>query len=321
MKKRKSILAIYLIVSLALIVCSVVLALTVGINFGTDIAGGTQIEVQVQDINKVDAEIEKIEHALKDNGVKAEKIFVEDKGVVSNIVVRINEKDLNGEKIRADIAIKSNISINQISPAEEFTGMVTNRALLWTSVGVVCLLLALFILGFIRYSIVGGISLMFTVLHSLILSLSMLIITRVIVSFAALIAVLAVVALVIFVMILTLEKLRENARQKHNENAEVRDLINEAKKEVFKPVVAIFAALVIITLCFVCVPVRFVYLTALALLVATVVGAYSYYFVGLSLHESLYLTKKLSEKNKLSRNNSPKPQKEVKEKKAKKASN
>ena len=63
MKKRKSILAIYLIVSLALIVCSVVLALTVGINFGTDIAGGTQIEVQVQDINKVDAEIEKIEYA------------------------------------------------------------------------------------------------------------------------------------------------------------------------------------------------------------------------------------------------------------------
>ena len=50
-------------------------------------------------------------------------------------------------------------------------------------------------------------------------------------------------------------------------------------------------------------------LSAVATLVATIVGAYSFYFVGLSMYENLYITKKLSEKAKRSRNVSPKPSK------------
>lgn len=309
MKKNKSLLGLYLIVSLVLIVASVVLALTVGINFSTEIAGGTQIEVQVIDSNKTEDQIEKVEKALKENGLRAEKIFVEDKGTISNIVVRIAEKDLKADKVRASISNKTGNDLAEVSELHEFDGIVTNRALIWTSVAVVCLLLLMFLFGYFRYGIVGAISLMFTMLHSLILSVSMLIITRLTISFISLAIILSVLALVIFAMILILEKLRESVKQKHNENADIKDLIAEAKKETLKPLIALAVVLAVVCLAFVFVPVRLVWLSALAVLTVAVVGAYSFYFVGLSLHESLYRTKKLSEKAKLSKNVSPKPSK------------
>lgn len=309
MKKNKSFLGLYLIISLVFVVVSVVLALTVGINFSSDIAGGTQIEVQIADRNKVSEEIENIEQALKDNGVKAEKIFVEDKGTISNVVVRVAERGLNQDKIRADISIKTGVSLSGVSELQEYESSITKKTLIWTSVAVVCLLLALFIFGYFRYTLVGGIALMFTVLHSLILTIAMFIVTRLIVSFVALVAMLCVLALVIFATILVFEKVRESVKQKNNENADIKELVGVAKKEVFKPVIALATTLVVASLAFVFVPDRFVCLSAVATLVATIVGAYSFYFVGLSMYENLYITKKLSEKAKRSRNVSPKPSK------------
>lgn len=309
MKKNKSFLGLYLIISLVLVVVSVVLALTVGINFSSDIAGGTQIEVQVADANKVEDQIVNIEAALEDNDIKAEKIFIEDKGTVTNVVVRIAEHDLDAEKIRADISIKTGVSLSGVSELQEYDSLITKKALIWTSVAVACFLIALFIFGYFRYTVVGGIALMFTVLHSFILILSMFIITRLIVSFVALVVMLCIIALVIFAMVLVLEKVRESSKQKNNENAEIKELLNVAKKEVFKPVVALLTALVVVTLAFIFVPNRFVCLSAIAVLVATLVGAYSFYFIGLSMYENLYTTKKISEKAKRSRNVSPKPSK------------
>ena len=159
MKKRIPLLGLYLIISFVLIITAVVVSLTAGINLGSDIAGGTQFEVTINSPAASDKQITTIEKILKDNGERAEKIFVEDKDVDTKIVVRIADKKIEKQNDIKE-AIVSELVLNQddVSSFSIFNGTVTKKAVLWTSIAIVCLLLVVFIAGWLRYKIVAGLS-------------------------------------------------------------------------------------------------------------------------------------------------------------------
>ena len=94
MIKKKSFLMLSLIVSFVIIITAAIFSLTLGINLGTDIAGGTQFEIGIEGSVASNKELQAVKNVLKDNGLTYESIFVEDKDLGSLIVVRTTEKNI-----------------------------------------------------------------------------------------------------------------------------------------------------------------------------------------------------------------------------------
>ncbi len=313
MNKKKSFLGIYLIISFVMIIAAVIVSLTAGINLGTDVGGGTQFEVTIDNSTASSKQIQTVKDVLHKNNLHAEKIFVEDKHVDTVIVVRIADKSVeNQAKIRAGLVEKLNVQEEDISAFTTINGSVTKKAVLWAGIAIVCLLLFIFIAGWLRYKVVAGLSLMFVLLHSVMLNLSLLVLTRLPITMVALIEMLCGVILVLFAFILFLEKVRENSLLKHNENLSTEELVSVSQKSVLKPLIFLLILASVVSLVFVCIPVRFVTLSACALIVAIASAVYSYYFVGIGVHEKLLEIKVHADKLRLSKNDSPAPKKDSK---------
>ena len=305
MKKRKSFLWLYLAISLVLIVAAVVVSLTAGINLGSDIGGGTQFEVTLDTTSDLEGQVKAVKDVLDDNKVSYEKVYVEDKGIDSNIVVRIAKKDIeNQAEIKEDIASKLSIDVSNISDFAEVDGNITNKTIIWTSVTIVGLLILVFFAGWFRYKIMAGVTLMFAVLHAILLSVAILIVTRLPINLLSVIIIICGIALVLFALILTLERVKEN--MEHNTaNESIHDIFKASKKSTLMPLVFLASFVLILTIVLACVPVRFVLFTALTMLVCLVVAGYSYWFVGLETQEKLVEVSASNQKARLSRNDSP----------------
>jgi len=313
MNKKKSFLGIYLIVSFVLIIAAVIVSLTAGIKLGTDVGGGTQFEVTIDGTVASNKQIQNIKDVLHKNHLHAEEIFVEDKLVDTVIVVRIADKTVkNQAEVKAGLVQKLGVEAEDISEFSTFNGTITKRVVLYTSIAIVCVLLLLFFAGWIRYNIVSGLTLMFAVLHTLMLNVSLLVLTRLPVTMITMIEILCGIILALFAFILLLERIRENAQLKHNEGLSTEELVQTSNKSVLKPLVFLAILITVVAIAFVCVPVRFVTLSACGLLVSIATAVYTYYFVGVGVHEKLLEFKVNADKMRLSKNDSPAPQKDSK---------
>lgn len=301
MTKKRSFLGLYLILALVIIVCAVVLSLTVGINLGSDIGGGSQIEVLIDDQSLVKEQIGKIKETVKENGYEVESIFTEDKGTESYIVVRIADKDVNpelSEKIQTKLAVNK----ENVSSVLVINGTVTKNTVMWAAVAIICVLLAIFIGGWIRYKLIGGFTLIFASLISLLISVALLVITRVRINFTSLIIIITSGALVLFASIYALERVRENSKYKHNENAEPRELVMSSVNSTLKPLIVFLALIFILSLVCVCVPISEIALTGSTILICLASVVFCYYFIAMEFYANLFELKVERDKQRLSRN-------------------
>jgi len=307
---KKRLFLVNIIISFVLIVSAVVVSLTAGIKLGSDIGGGTMFEVKIEGNVAAKEDIRKIKNVLKHNGESYETIFVEDKNVDTVIVVKIADKKIEKQaQITKQIAEKLEIEETDISQFRTFSGSISKRAVLYASITIVCLLLFVFVAGWIRYGIVSGLSIMFAILHSFMLGVSLFIVTRLPITIIAITMMLVAQVALVFALVLMLEKIHENAKLKHNENLSAGELISVSFKSMLKPVAFLGIMSLVVALTMVCVPVRMVTLSACALIICLVTCAYSFYFIWLPVHEKLVELKANSDKLKLSRNVSPAPQK------------
>ena len=310
MNNKKFIPYLYLIISFVIIVSAVIVSLTAGLNLGTDLGGGSQLEIKISGNVATKQNINKIKDVLKNNGERYETIFVEDKVVDSVIVVRINDKKIEHKaEIVESLAEKLDVSTENISAFKTINGTVTKKSVLYAGITMVCLLLFVFAAGWIRYGLVAGLSLMFGFLHSLMLSVSLLVVTRISITITALIVMLVATALLVFALVLLLERVRENSKLKHNEKLEPEELVSISQKSVIKPLLFLLTLALVVTVMLICVPIKMVILSALAMLVCLVASAYTYYCVFVPTHTKLLQLKSRIDKIKLSKNNSPAPQK------------
>ncbi len=312
MKNKKSFLWLYALISLVIIVATVIVSLTAGISTGTDIGGGNQIEVKITaEINKKTA-VSDLKEVMSDNGCAVERVFVEDKFVDTYVVAKTAKKEIkNQDALKSKIAEKLNVDVSSVEILE-FDGRVTNKVVIWTSVGIVCLLLALFVIGWIRYGLVSGTTLTIITLHSLLLAISLMILTRLPITMVSIIEILASVVLSILATILLLEKIRENKKMKHNENLSSNELVSLSNKEILKPLIFTGALVLVVSLVLVFVPVRLVTLSAVSLVVCLTSSVYSYYLIGTNLQKLMLTIQENNQKARLSKNVSPAPAKETK---------
>ena len=301
---------INLIVSFVIIISAVVVSLTAGIKLGSDIGGGTEFEIKIEGNVASKEVVSDVKKILKENNETAETVFVEDKYTGSVIVVRIADKKIEKQADIKNAIVKIlNVGQEDISAFNTFNGTVTKKAVLYTSITIVCLLLAIFVAGWIRYGVVAGLSVMFTILHTLMLVVSLFVLTRLPITKTAITSVFVSQIFLVFAFALFLEKLKENSKLKHNQGLKTNELVIESEKAIIMPLslTAILALVVMLTL--VCVPVRMVTLSMCAFIVCLVTCAYSFLFVGVPTHEKLLDLKVNAEKLRLSKNNSPAPSK------------
>lgn len=315
MNKKKSFLGLYLIIAFVMIITAVVVSLTAGINLGIDVGGGTQFEVTVapQDgevTNKfVQKQEEIIKDVLKDNNLRVEKIFVQDKDSYVFVVVRVaNDNITNRSEIVADLASSLNIQEEDVSEFSIISGSLTKKSVIWASVAIVCILLVLFIAGWIRYNLMAGLTVTFTVLLSLMLSVALHVITRLPITFNSIIIMLSSAIVVLFALIFMLEKIREISKSKSSENLEISEIVSTAKNRTMLPLVCLVAMIFVMAVVFVFIPVTFVQFTALSVIVCLASISYTYYFISTNIHEKLLEIRSDAEKARLSRDNSPAPQ-------------
>lgn len=310
MNKKKYFFGLYLIVAFAIIISAVVVSLTLGINLGSDIGGGTQFEVAIDGNVAKSKDIKEIKEIVKKNGESIETIFVEDDRIETVIVVRIADKKIEKQsEIKKAIVEKLGVESSAISEFEIFNGTVTNKNVLHTGIAVVCVLLAIFIAGWIRYQLVAGLSLVFTTLTTLMLMVSMHILTRVPLTMISIMIMLALITVVLFAFVLFLEKVKANSKLKHYESLTTKELIDVSNKSVLKPLAFLAVLLLALSVVIVCIPVRFVTLTACSMFECLFVSILTYLFIDVPMHERLLDLKIQSDKLKLSKNSSPAPSK------------
>lgn len=307
MKNKKSLLWFYAIVSLVIIIAAVVVSLTAGISLGTDIGGGNQVEVKISAEMPAKTATKDLESVMNKKGYTVERVFIEDKYTDTYVVAKTATKKIkDADALKNAIAEKLEISASDVEILS-FDGSVTNKAVIWTSVGVVCLLLALFIMGWIRYGIVAGATLAVVSLHSLIMAMSFLVLTRLPITLVSVIEILAAVVLVIFATILLLERIRENKKMKHNETLSQEELVSLSEKESRKPLIFIGALVMVLCVVLMCVPIRAVIFSALTMFVCAITAVFSYYCLGTKLHSVMLTVQANTERARLSKNVSPAP--------------
>lgn len=310
MSKKKPWLLIYTIISFCVIIAAVIVSLTAGLNLGSDIAGGSQIEVIVTDNAKTENQLTNdAKAALSESGVTYEKIFIEDKYTDTYVVIRTNNKSIDKEKVIDSLSVKMGVKKSAVEGIYEVSGSVTKNAVIWISVTMILLILGLFFASWIRYKLVTAVCLTIAVLHTIIFSAALLIITRLpftIVSFTVLAA---VALLVLFAFVLTFEKVIENKKLIHNKDLTSEQLIALSKKETLKPLIFLVSGVALIAAVYMFVPSLNVLFAAITMFVCFLTGIYSYWFLGISLYDFMLGIKEAADKRHLSTNNSPAPKK------------
>jgi preprotein translocase subunit SecF len=311
---KKYPLLISLIVSCVIVVVSLFILGFCGMKTGTSLAGGTQFEVTISTDADTKTYVSDIKTIVRQNGLDVDSAFVEDKYVSAEenteytsrvIVVKIAEKNISDDaksKISEAIATKLGISSSNISEFYEITSSVTSRNILFIGLGVGIVAICLFVFAWLRYNIFAGLSFLLAYLHNIILYISILIITRVQISLVSLSVGLILTLIMGAVLISIYEKNREKVKLHLSDKLSVSERMIESEKQAVLPYGFIFIGMLVFAALMFFIPVSSVRLSAVNIIIALVVTAYTSLIIGPGSYAALLEIRDLSQKAVLSRN-------------------
>ncbi len=326
-KMKKYPLLVSLIVSCVIVVASLFILGFFGMNLGTSLGGGSQFDIKLEnDVNTVQATA-KVKSAIRKNGYIMDSSFVEDRFVATEengkftikcMVVKIANKDISDDKkqeIINSVAEALDVSIDKISSIENITSSIKAKNVLFIGLAVGIIAICLFVLGWVRYNIFAGLSFILAYLHNIILYLSVLILTRVQLNLVSLSVVIILTLAMSCLLIAIYEKNRQYELAKSDVKTSVSERMWQSEKEVSKPFIVIAIAILVFALLLFFVPVASVRFSALGIIIALIITAYTGILIGPGTYASLMEIKDYNEKAILSRNENV--NKELKKKVAK----
>lgn len=315
MKKlpKKYPLLISLIVSCVIVVASVFVLAFCGIKLSPSLGGGSQFEVVIPDSIEQKTAVQSIKNALSDNGVSYDSFAVEDNAsliegnvhTTRRVLVKVNKSNISDEvelKIQKEIAEKLNIDVSNVSSIENIISSIKSKDILLFGLGIGIIAVCLFLFGLFRYNVFAGLSFLVSILHNLILFLSLIILTRVPLSLVSIagISVLTLVMIAVMVSIFEKNKIESEMHLAEKETPSSRLIRVEA--QAVKPYFFVALAVIVFSLFMVFVPVNNVLFSSLTILIALVVSAYSGLIIGPAVFASFMDIAQASFEATLSRN-------------------
>lgn len=310
MFKNKYPLKLLSIISLAIIVLTTIFVAIFGVNTSVEIGGGYQLEVKLSyekngeyfaGTENAETYLEKTKDVLDSYGCKVDSYFVEDKLVDTYLIVRIADAQVEGaNNIAGSVALKLGLNTTDVA-IHQLSSYFTNNIMLYIGLAILTVIIICFFAGWLRYSLMGGITLAFAVLHNLILSLALIFLTRVQFSMVSLVAVLALTVYSIFAFTSILERVKENNKSKqYAELTHDQKLISATKQN--KHLYLICIILLAVSLAIIFVPVRYIQLAAVSVQLAVIACVFTFTFIAPALYAYLADFQTNKEKQKLSKN-------------------
>lgn len=319
MNKQKYPLRLFSIISLAVIALTVIFVSIFGVNTSIEIGGGHQVEVTLSYTNdagefvsgreNATEYVNQIKKVLSKHGASVDSYFIEDKNVDTYLVVRINNSTIkNSQTVRSEIANALKIDASRVSGVQKLNAYFGTKLMLYIGLAALCVIIVCFFGGWIRYGVLAGVSLMFAVLHNLILSMALIFLTRVQFSVISLASVLFSTILVVFGVTLILEREKENSKSKqYADYSWDLKLITATKQNKTLWIMPIICA--VLGLVMICVPIKYVQLGGVSIWLSVISAVYTMVFITPALHVSLMELKTFRQKQKLSKNKVSKPKK------------
>ena len=178
---KKYPLLICLIVSFVIIISSALVVGLCGVNVGSSLGGGSQMEIVISDEANAGEYATTIKGILAKNKIGLDSCFTEDKFLAGSenatftsrvLIVRITNSDIDDEtqqKVRQDISEKLEINIENISEISNIYSSVKTQDLLKVGLALAIIAGCLFAFGFIRYNVFAGLALLISILHNLLI--------------------------------------------------------------------------------------------------------------------------------------------------------
>ncbi|MBR3885486.1 MAG: hypothetical protein IKJ33_03370 [Clostridia bacterium] len=307
---------ISLIISFAIVVASIFVVAFCGLKLNPSLGGGSQFEISITDDIEAKSSIQKIKDVLEDNNITYDSFIVEDKANATDVagvysqryivvnVIATNVSDEVESKVRTEVASKLGVSIENVSGIENIISSIKSKDILLFGLGIAIIAICLFVFGLIRYDVFAGIAFFLSILHNIILFLSIMILTRIplgLISIAA-IAVLSLILSAVLVSIFEKNKLENETHLAEKETPSER--LIKAEISATKPYIVVLIAVLLFTVMLFFVPLYNVIFSALSILISVVVTLYTTLLVGPSVYGTFLDIKQSRFNATLSRNDS-----------------
>ena len=314
LKMKKYPLLISMIVSCVIIIASLFILGFFGLKLGTSLGGGSQFEVNIANNASSKHYVNEIKDVLADNKLTFDSATVEDKYIaVDNegnftkqvVIVKVSQRNISDAKETAiidEIAEKLSIEKSYISSIDNVVSSTTTKNVLMLGAAIGIVALALFIFAWIRYDILAGLSFIVAFLHNIILYFSMLILTRLELNLVSLTTMFVLTLVMSIVLIHIYEAYRKEDRLHISDNLSIPERMIGAEKQAIKPFAIVSVAVIVAAVVMLFIPATVAKFTALNILVALIVSAYTTLIIGPASYVALAEVRDVRKKAVLSRN-------------------
>lgn len=313
-KMKKYPMLVCMIVSCVLIVASLFILGFFGMNLGSSLGGGSQFKITMSSDASSKDYAKVVKETVSAHGYTVETTFVEDNYQAGDentdftqrcLVIKIaktNISDKDEEYIRYALADNLNINVDLISSIETTTSVVKAKNVLFLGLALGIIVICLFVMAWIRYDILAGLSFILAYLHNIIIYLSILILTRVQLNLISLGVMVVLTLAMSAILIQIYEKFREESRMHTADKMSVSERMIDCETQATKPYLFVAAAVIVFALILFFVPVSSVRFTALGIIIAVIATTYTSLLIGPGSYAALLEVKDYRAKAILSRN-------------------
>ncbi len=312
-KIKKYPLLITTIISCLIIIASLFTLGFAGLNLGTSLGGGSQFEVNLENDASSKEYVSEIKEVLNRYDFTFDSATLEDKYVAIDnegnytsrtLVIKISDNNISDEKRFAlvqDVAKAVGVDASYVSVAENITPLVTGKNVLLLGLAIGIVAIALFVFAWVRYDIFAGLSFIVSFLHNIIVSLALVILTRIELSIASLVSMFVLTLVMSILLINIYEKYRAEAKLHISDKLSVSERMIKAEGNL-KPFVMVLGAIIVLVAFMAFVPATSVKFTALSILISSAVTIYTAMLIGPALYAALLDLREVRRAAVLSRN-------------------
>ena len=291
-----------LIVIASLLALAIIFGAIFGINTSTELSGGSQVKIDVTDLN-ANQVLSSAKGTLLSHHILVEGHSVEDNGIKQYLVITVTSKKIeNADSIRGEIATNAGIELSSVESFKTINPAFKPTSIVLFGVGALVAIVVLVVAGFIRYKQAGGLTIGLVNLSNVILYLSVLILTRIWLNSASLVSLVVSLVLSNILVVTLIENIHNNVSLKQYLGYTEKEITAYFAQKLFVPAVFVCGALCVMGFALLWVFNTYVQLLALSLIVASIITFFVSLMLSTSVYSNLLAVFNIKQKQKTSKN-------------------
>ncbi|MBQ7579278.1 MAG: hypothetical protein IJT25_01960 [Clostridia bacterium] len=291
-----------LIVLASILALAIIFGAIFGVNTSTELSGGSQIKIDVTDLNAGQV-LGSAKNTLSKNHLIVEGNSVENNGTKTYLVINVTSRKIaNSDEIRTQIATNAGIDESKVLSFKTISPAFKPLSIVLFGVGVLVAIIVVFVVALFRYKLNGALTIGLANLVNIILYLSILILTRIWVNSASLVSLVISMIITNILVVSLLENIRNHASLKQYAGLNEKEITVHFAEKLFIPSVFVCGALCLMSVALLFVINAYVQLFALSLMVASLISFFISQLLSVSVYYNLLSVFNLKRKQKSSKN-------------------